>query len=248
MQFVECPECAAEFCLTCLKDKHEGITCNEFLVLHGEERGQGERVGSEHDMRFEALMADYSWKRCPACGVPSERVSGCNFMKCQSVVCRTGNEYTFWCYVCGLKLGEDEHYTHYPQGPFQESCNGMHSVCRGPSPQWASPSPPSLPGSPPPAPVQCVADMRLKERRGHAAVAKCMQHGWLCRRGISCPGRRRLAASPRGKQQNRPEIIADLAQPEQLLRRAAGLPTNRCRDNNRARVGYLGGQRHDARA
>jgi hypothetical protein len=33
-------------------------------------------------------------KRCPSCGVPTERTSGCPMMSCV-------NCHANWCYVCG---------------------------------------------------------------------------------------------------------------------------------------------------
>merc|ERR1711935_1234636 len=58
-------------------------------------------------------------------------------MKCKSPECRRGNG-TFWCYVCAQQVGEDEHYSHFPSGPFEDECYGR---------LWTPP-----PSPPPPQP------------------------------------------------------------------------------------------------
>merc|ERR1719386_550802 len=65
-------------------------------------------------------MAAEQWRRCPACSAPSERESGCNFMQCRSEICR---KRTYWCYVCGLQLKKEDHYSHYPRGPYEDECH-----------------------------------------------------------------------------------------------------------------------------
>jgi len=104
---VECPHCSKRFCSKCGKDPHQGSSC-------------AEHADSEADQRFEQMMVEQGWKPCPVCGMPTERDSGCNFMQCRSGTCR---KRTYWCYICGLQMGKENHYKHYPQGPYDNDCN-----------------------------------------------------------------------------------------------------------------------------
>jgi len=111
LQKVRCPVCAKEFCPKCMED-HSGSSCQAFQAWKAE--------NSKADQNFEELMAHERWRRCPKCGAPSERESGCNFMQCRSAICR---KHTYWCYVCGKELAKQDHYSHYPKGPYEDNCN-----------------------------------------------------------------------------------------------------------------------------
>ncbi|CAK0834311.1 unnamed protein product, partial [Prorocentrum cordatum] len=112
VEFVQCPQCHAEFCARCFRGKHEGVSCVEFEVW--------EHENADVDRRFEELMRLEQWRRCPVCRAPSERESGCNFMQCRSSTCR---KRTYWCYICGKQVPKEEHYTHFPRGPYEDECN-----------------------------------------------------------------------------------------------------------------------------
>jgi len=111
-QFVHCPVCKNEFCAKCGGEKHEGVSCEQFKAW------QDSNDNADH--AFLELMANEQWRKCPGCEIPSERESGCNFMQCRSAICR---KRTYWCYVCGHKLTRDDHYSHYPRGPYEDECN-----------------------------------------------------------------------------------------------------------------------------
>jgi hypothetical protein len=111
LEEVRCPVCAKKFCPKCMVD-HSGSSCQAFQAWKAE--------NSKADQNFEELMAHERWRRCPKCGAPSERESGCNFMQCRSAICR---KHTYWCYVCGKELPKEEHYSHYPKGPYEDICN-----------------------------------------------------------------------------------------------------------------------------
>eukprot|EP00930_Biecheleria_cincta_P087427 TRINITY_DN7665_c0_g1_i1.p1 TRINITY_DN7665_c0_g1~~TRINITY_DN7665_c0_g1_i1.p1 ORF type:complete len:554 (-),score=92.93 TRINITY_DN7665_c0_g1_i1:154-1815(-) len=111
LDFATCPMCQKEFCLRCGQAKHEGVSCEDFKAWHAD--------NSKADDHFEELLAQQQWRRCPKCRAPSERESGCNFMQCRSAVCR---KRTFWCYVCGKQMAKEDHYTHYPRGPYEDDC------------------------------------------------------------------------------------------------------------------------------
>jgi len=112
VEIVQCPVCSREFCPRCGQKGHQGVTCEAFQ--------EWQRANSSAEQQFEELMAQQHWRRCPKCGAPSERESGCNFMQCRSEICR---KRTFWCYICGKQFPRDEHYNHFPQGPYEDECN-----------------------------------------------------------------------------------------------------------------------------
>lgn len=97
-----CPRCGKE---------HEG-SCEKYR--------EWERENASGDHRFAQLMAHEQLRRCPVCGVASERVAGCNFMRCESAKCRCT---TFWCYICGKHLAKEQHYSHYPRSPYENDCH-----------------------------------------------------------------------------------------------------------------------------
>lgn len=105
-----CPRCGQEFCGRCGDQKHEGISCDSLKAW---------RQQNDAEESFEELMEQQQWRRCPRCRAPSERESGCNFMQCRSSICR---KRTYWCYVCGKELSKEEHYAHFPRGPYEDEC------------------------------------------------------------------------------------------------------------------------------
>lgn len=111
-EFVQCPVCNRDFCPRCGSETHPGVTCQAFKAWRAD--------NANVDQHFEELMAQERWRRCPKCGAPSERESGCNFMQCRSETCR---KRTYWCYVCGKELAKEDHYTHFPKGPYEDECH-----------------------------------------------------------------------------------------------------------------------------
>merc|ERR1712232_1451380 len=107
-----CPVCKKAFCASCGEDVHDGSTCEEYRRW----KDQNTNV----DAHFEQLILEQGRKRCPVCRAPSERESGCNFMQCRSEICR---KRTYWCFVCGKSMPKEEHYAHYPRGPYEDECN-----------------------------------------------------------------------------------------------------------------------------
>eukprot|EP00928_Gymnodinium_smaydae_P056164 TRINITY_DN39593_c0_g1_i1.p1 TRINITY_DN39593_c0_g1~~TRINITY_DN39593_c0_g1_i1.p1 ORF type:complete len:285 (-),score=25.57 TRINITY_DN39593_c0_g1_i1:367-1167(-) len=75
---------------------------------------------------FEEFLAREQLKRCPVCKAPSERKEGsCNFLQCRSDICR---KRTYWCFLCGDRKTLEEHYSHYPKGPYVDVCYGMQGA------------------------------------------------------------------------------------------------------------------------
>lgn len=161
-EIATCPKCRQEFCAQCGQQQHRGSTCEMFQAW------QRQNNGAEQD--FEELMAKEQWKRCPVCKAPSERESGCNFMQCRSSVCR---KRTYWCYICGTQLPLDDHYTHFPKGPYQDVC-----ILVGPNGQPLDPEAlqeEKYLGQPQPmrpAPGPAVGT-------GCGGARQAVQHGWV---------------------------------------------------------------------
>mmetsp|Transcript_103107 Transcript_103107/g.204770 ORF Transcript_103107/g.204770 Transcript_103107/m.204770 type:complete len:490 (+) Transcript_103107:71-1540(+) len=99
-------------CPKCGRDEHEGISCEQFK--------EWEKENANAERHFADLLAQERWRRCPVCGVASERACGCNFMQCRSATC---NKRTYWCYICGWQLSREDHYSHYPRSPWEDVCH-----------------------------------------------------------------------------------------------------------------------------
>lgn len=65
----KCPACEYECCPKCKEDSHEGSTCEEFKKWRLE--------NSEAEKLFEQMLQKEGLMKCPVCGAPVERVSGC---------------------------------------------------------------------------------------------------------------------------------------------------------------------------
>ena len=92
----ECPNCKTKTCPKCNDVVHKGCSCQAFR-LWKEENAKG-------DEQFELLLKQSQWVQCPWCKQVVERVSGCQFMTCSSVVCR-GQKY--FCFQCKRGLNRD---------------------------------------------------------------------------------------------------------------------------------------------
>eukprot|EP01129_Flabellula_baltica_P007488 TRINITY_DN2918_c0_g1_i2.p1 TRINITY_DN2918_c0_g1~~TRINITY_DN2918_c0_g1_i2.p1 ORF type:complete len:356 (+),score=52.23 TRINITY_DN2918_c0_g1_i2:326-1393(+) len=83
-EFFTCISCGEKYCIPCQEVYHEGQNCEEF---------QKEKREREEQMLNNQLFQQYGFKPCPNCGVPVEKVSGCN-----RVPCACGAHF---CWVCG---------------------------------------------------------------------------------------------------------------------------------------------------
>lgn len=105
-----CISCKNTFCIKCEGDVHPGIECTNYIK----------------DEEIIKLLLSEGWKKCPCCGVPVERIDGCNFIPCESTVCQS--RFAF-CYQCGKAICESLHWTHYlTNGPFGETCNTLDGL------------------------------------------------------------------------------------------------------------------------
>jgi hypothetical protein len=82
-QFHKCPSCFSEICSLCNEEAHEGLTCEERRV-------QSNPV--EQERLTEEWARSNSVKRCPSCGVLTEKTHGCNHMTCPCG--------THFCWIC----------------------------------------------------------------------------------------------------------------------------------------------------
>ena len=107
-----CNECLVTLCPNCKESSHPNMTCEEYSI----EKGDG----------IEDLLVSRHWKRCPSCGIPVERIEGCNFVTCNSPICAGSKSM---CYVCGMSVVEAQHYSHYTRnGPFGTTCNTVDGL------------------------------------------------------------------------------------------------------------------------
>ena len=86
-----CPICEVNYCLRCMTEFHNGMTCEEFRKTKD--------VGAL-DAMFQALVNGQHFKQCPQCKFWVEKTMGCDHMRC-----RCGGEF---CYKCGGPYGNCE--------------------------------------------------------------------------------------------------------------------------------------------
>lgn len=108
-----CNKCKCTLCCECKGPVHPGITCEENLKI-------------SRDSNLEELILSQNWKKCPTCGVPVEKIDGCQFLYCDSKICRGRNNL---CYICGRFVVEAQHFSHYKtKGPFGDTCNTLDGI------------------------------------------------------------------------------------------------------------------------
>ncbi|OMJ85235.1 hypothetical protein SteCoe_13471 [Stentor coeruleus] len=108
-----CNKCKCTLCCQCKGPVHPGMTCEENLKI-------------SRDSSLEQLILSQNWKRCPTCGVPVEKLDGCQFLYCDSKICRGRNNL---CYICGRFVVESQHFSHYKtKGPFGDTCNTLDGL------------------------------------------------------------------------------------------------------------------------
>ena len=114
-----CPlnECQKSCCPQCNFAVHKGKTCEELAR---------EKRSAVEEENFQKYMAENQMKKCPHCGVPVFRESGCNYMTCSSNHCQRKK---FFCMICGQSLVPSDHFTHFKKnGVFGKTCNTIDNV------------------------------------------------------------------------------------------------------------------------
>lgn len=98
----ECPNCWRMFCAQCKVPWHSQISCEEYKMLHKDER-------ERDDILLMNLAKNNNWRRCPKCRIFVEKIEGCRYMKC-----RCGTRF---CYSCGsTDLNPVTHYCYKCKG------------------------------------------------------------------------------------------------------------------------------------
>lgn len=108
-----CNKCTCSLCALCKNAVHPGVTCEENKI-------------NDLDSELEKLILSQNWKKCPTCGIPVEKIDGCQFLYCDSQVCRGRNNL---CFLCGRFVIEAQHFSHYlTKGPYGDSCNTLEGL------------------------------------------------------------------------------------------------------------------------
>jgi len=60
------------------------------------------------DLLIESKLDSKEWQRCVTCGILTEKISGCNYIKCEarinnSIICNSE-----WCWLCHKLKGNEE--------------------------------------------------------------------------------------------------------------------------------------------
>lgn len=83
---VEC-HCGTRFCFSCGLEKHNPVTCEQLKMWLDLLRDDSESMS----------VIKSTSKQCFHCGVPTERITGCNHMVCRKEMGGCGGE---WCWMC----------------------------------------------------------------------------------------------------------------------------------------------------
>jgi hypothetical protein len=94
----DCDGCLSSICTSCHQNPHDGLTCEANKALT--------KAALEGEKKLAEWKKDNDVRDCPKCGVPIEKISGCNHMECIS--CRI-----HICWFCMKTFGSGEQtYTH----------------------------------------------------------------------------------------------------------------------------------------
>lgn len=109
--YFTCSKCKIKYCADCMGEypKHEGIPCEEY-----QEKNQ-----SPEEYELKKLMQNSGAMRCPHCKNYGIKPDGCNFIYCTSAACQ---KRKMFCYLCGIPLTEADHFTHFNNQPYGNSC------------------------------------------------------------------------------------------------------------------------------
>lgn len=112
---VTCPrkECGHRFCGKCGEKPHTG---QKDLDLSCEKYADFLRKNDEGLKQFKEFMKTEGLRQCPKCRRVGELKSGCKFVYCP---CKSN-----YCYLCGRELAENQHYSHFHNGPYGKRCYG----------------------------------------------------------------------------------------------------------------------------
>eukprot|EP01035_Chromulina_nebulosa_P018053 gene18053-23698_t len=107
-------QCVHEFCGKCGQKPHKGqkdqdCTCEDYQKWLAEnEKGDDEAIN---------YMKNNKIFPCPKCKMYGALESGCKFIYCR---CKAN-----FCALCGIQLKEPQHFSHFTNGPFGDTCKGV---------------------------------------------------------------------------------------------------------------------------
>ena len=109
--YFTCEVCKTKYCADCYGEweNHQGISCEEY-----QERNQSPE---EYDLI--KIMQAAGAMKCPHCHIYGAKPDGCNFAYCGSAACQ---KKKYFCYLCGSPLTEADHYSHFNNQPYGNSC------------------------------------------------------------------------------------------------------------------------------
>ncbi len=112
---VTCPKktCLHNFCGKCGEKPH---TKQKDLDLSCEQYADFLRKNDEGLKQFKEFMKTEGLRQCPKCRRVGELKSGCKFVYCP---CKSN-----YCFLCGRELAENQHYSHFQNGPYGKRCYG----------------------------------------------------------------------------------------------------------------------------
>ncbi|KAM3142537.1 hypothetical protein pb186bvf_005439 [Paramecium bursaria] len=109
-EYQECPECYKKYCRLCNTVYHQDMTCEM----------AGKFLNDKEEKDFFIQAKQMGLARCPKCKAYAEKISGCNFMTCQSKLCEGRVSY---CNLCDILLTEADHFSHFEKNdPFNSPC------------------------------------------------------------------------------------------------------------------------------
>ena len=76
--YIICSECGERTCIRCDALWHADETCDNYAARQEEEARNLENMASTSYLERET-------KRCPGCGVPTEKYAGCDYITCMMV-------------------------------------------------------------------------------------------------------------------------------------------------------------------
>ena len=115
--YFTCNQCKKIFCSNelCYGDweKHKNISCLEF------KKKIRQKKDDENEELFKKTKDEKKWINCPKCKINIEKISGCNYIRCESNICQ---KKTCFCYLCSEILNENDVKSHYINDNFFASC------------------------------------------------------------------------------------------------------------------------------
>lgn len=114
ISFVKCTKCLKTWCTNenCMGDwsDHALLECEQYKEKFKDKTNQE---------KYQEFIKKEGLKPCPYCGVIVEKIKNCNYVRCSSMKCQQKNVF---CYLCGIKLKENEISSHYQNNNYYKSC------------------------------------------------------------------------------------------------------------------------------